>query len=180
MDNYAAEVLDLGAPAHPSPLNRYVQDTITLPGAANNGETIQFERAGPRSRLYFRPGETKAAIVTCGGLCPGLNDVVRSIFLEMHFSLRSSRHTRNPIWIRRTRSGKRIRTCPHRRRDGGRHSPQRRFDSRRIPGPVDPKVAVDYLQRNGIDILFCVGGDGTLRGAHHLHLEAWSRGYDWR
>ena len=85
MDIYAGQTLDLGAPRHPSPLERYVQETITLPGAGNNGDTIQFERAGPRSRLYFPPGETRAAIVTCGGLCPGLNDVVRSIFLEMHF-----------------------------------------------------------------------------------------------
>src|SRR5262245_60965431 len=83
MNCYADEVLDLGAPSHPSPLTRYVSESITLPGV--DGETIEFERAGPRSHLYFHPDQTRAAVVTCGGLCPGLNDVVRSIFLEIHF-----------------------------------------------------------------------------------------------
>jgi 6-phosphofructokinase 1 len=45
-------------------------------------------------------------------------------------------------------------------------------------GPVDPKIAIDYLQQRRINVLFCVGGDGTLRGAHLLRLEAQSRGYD--
>ena len=29
--------------------------------------------------MYFAPEEVHAAIVTCGGLCPGINDVIRSI-----------------------------------------------------------------------------------------------------
>ena len=178
MDSYVEEVLDLGAPAHPSPLNRYVQETITLPGAGNNGDTIQFERAGPRSRLYFPPGETKAAIVTCGGLCPGLNDVVRSVFLEMHFryGVRDIRGIRfgyagldpvngfEPVPI----DAEMVEDI---HRNGGSILGTSR-------GPVDPKAAIDYLQQHRIDILFCVGGDGTLRGAHRLHLEARSRGYD--
>lgn len=36
-------------------------------------------RAGPRSKIYFDPQEVRAAIVTCGGLCPGLNDVIRQV-----------------------------------------------------------------------------------------------------
>lgn len=36
-------------------------------------------RAGPRKNIYYEPGEVKAAIVTCGGLCPGLNDVIRQV-----------------------------------------------------------------------------------------------------
>ncbi|XVF15277.1 hypothetical protein REPUB_Repub09cG0137200 [Reevesia pubescens] len=36
-------------------------------------------RAGPREKIYFKPEEVKAAIVTCGGLCPGLNDVIRQL-----------------------------------------------------------------------------------------------------
>jgi len=38
-------------------------------------------RAGPRGKIYFKPEEVKAAIVTCGGLCPGLNDVIRQVSL---------------------------------------------------------------------------------------------------
>ena len=52
-------------------------DSDTLP--------IQFEKAGPRDKLYFDPSKTKCAIVTCGGLCPGLNDVIRSIVLKAYY-----------------------------------------------------------------------------------------------
>ena len=42
-----------------------------------------FEPGGPRRRLYFRPGATKVGIVTCGGLCPGLNNVIRGLVMEL-------------------------------------------------------------------------------------------------
>jgi 6-phosphofructokinase 1 len=45
---------------------------------------LLFELAGPRAKLFFDPKQTRAGIVTCGGLCPGLNDVIRSLFLELH------------------------------------------------------------------------------------------------
>lgn len=47
-------------------------------------QTLLFEEAGPRQELYFDPGKAKCAIVTCGGLCPGLNDVSRAIVLEAY------------------------------------------------------------------------------------------------
>jgi 6-phosphofructokinase 1 len=34
---------------------------------------------GPRDTIYFDPAQTRAAIVTVGGLCPGLNDVIRAL-----------------------------------------------------------------------------------------------------
>ena len=43
-----------------------------------------FEAAGPRRKLYFDPRRAKCAIVTCGGLCPGLDDVIRSIRYPLH------------------------------------------------------------------------------------------------
>ena len=46
---------------------------------------MQFELAGPRAKLFFDAKETRAGIVTCGGLCPGLNNVIRSLFLELHY-----------------------------------------------------------------------------------------------
>ena len=45
---------------------------------------ILFEKAGPREQIFFEPSKTSAAIVTCGGLCPELNNVIRSAFLELH------------------------------------------------------------------------------------------------
>ena len=43
-----------------------------------------FELAGPRERIFFNPSETTAAIVTCGGLCPGLNNVIRAITFTLN------------------------------------------------------------------------------------------------
>ena len=43
------------------------------------------QKAGPRQQIYFSPGHVHAAIVTCGGLCPGLNDVIRAITRTLWF-----------------------------------------------------------------------------------------------
>ena len=46
---------------------------------------ISFEKAGPREHLFFEPAKTKVAIVTCGGLCPGLNNVIRSLYNQLYY-----------------------------------------------------------------------------------------------
>ena len=46
---------------------------------------ISFEKAGPAEKLFFEPAKTKVAIVTCGGLCPGLNNVIRSLVYQLHY-----------------------------------------------------------------------------------------------
>src|SRR5262245_65396295 len=80
----------LGPARHPSPLKRWVNDTERVPAnIVRTADTrakdeLLFELAGPRETLYFHPAETRAGIVTCGGLSPGLNDVIRSLFYEMH------------------------------------------------------------------------------------------------
>ena len=50
-----------------------------------------FEKAGPRERIYFDPSKLKCGIVTCGGLCPGLNDVIRAIVMSLfhHYGVQS-------------------------------------------------------------------------------------------
>ena len=48
-------------------------------------EPPQFETAGPREKIYFDPSKLKCGIVTCGGLCPGLNDVIRAIVLGLFY-----------------------------------------------------------------------------------------------
>jgi 6-phosphofructokinase 1 len=50
-----------------------------------SGSADAFIRAGPRSKLHFNPREVKAAIVTCGGLCPGLNNVIRELVHALHY-----------------------------------------------------------------------------------------------
>ena len=82
----------LGEARFPSPLTRTTPDNLEVPAALvrearqpSESPEPSFELAGARSKLYFSPPHTRAGIVTCGGLCPGLNDVIRSLFLELHF-----------------------------------------------------------------------------------------------
>src|SRR5512136_1062215 len=82
----------LGEPLFPSTIGRFVNDDLRVPEHIIRDintpmtEGLYFELAGPREKLFFDPKLTRAGIVTCGGLCPGLNDVIRSLFLELHFA----------------------------------------------------------------------------------------------
>jgi 6-phosphofructokinase 1 len=184
-------ITTLGNAPYPSPIGQYVDDTIRVPWhirrratpagdeekAGPEGDPLEFELAGPRSRLYFDPSRTRAAIVTCGGLCPGLNNVIRSAFLELH-------HGYGVPEVLGFRNG-------YRGLDPGRGSepwvltPDLVDDIHReggtllgtSRGPVDIVVAVDNLIHRGVNILFAVGGDGTLRGANALFQEANRRGH---
>ena len=127
-----------------------------------------FELAGPRERIYFNPGTLRCGIVTCGGLCPGLNDVIRSIVFCLHekygvptvYGFRfgyeglADRNGLAPIELTTRRVGQ-IHEV------GGTV-----LGSSRGPQPADKMV--DTLERLGIQLLFTVGGDGTLRGAHSI------------
>src|SRR6187455_997696 len=78
----------LGEARFPSKASRYaISDDVRIPEHIEVGAEpgLQFELAGPRAKLFFDPKQTKAGIVTCGGLCPGLNNVIRSLFLELHY-----------------------------------------------------------------------------------------------
>ena len=88
--NSSANITRLGPALFTSPIPHSVSDesrvplhVVRTPGVPPP-EEITFELAGPREKLFFDPKETRAGIVTCGGLCPGMNTVIRSAFLEMH------------------------------------------------------------------------------------------------
>lgn len=135
-----------------------------------------FEKAGPREMIFFEPSRTRAAIVTCGGLCPGLNSVIRSAFNEMHHNY----GIKDVLGIRYGYQGLNfavglppIKLTPEIVEDvhleGGTFLGSSRGDQ--------PTAAmVDFLEKNRIDILFCVGGDGTQRGAHAVAEEVRRRG----
>lgn len=123
------------------------------------------EPAGPRRKIYFEPSRTRAAIVTCGGLCPGLNNVVRSLVneftrlyrIEKVFGIQNgyrgfTENCERPI-IELTPS-----SVEHIHEQGGTMLGSSR-------GKQDPAVIVDCLERLGINALMVVGGDGTIRGA---------------
>jgi 6-phosphofructokinase 1 len=131
-------------------------------------EPPAFELAGPQEKIYFDPSTLRCGIVTCGGLCPGLNDVIRSIVFCLHekygiakvygfrfgYAGLVSRSALTPIELT-TRRVSQIHEV------GGTV-----LGSSRGPQPVDDMV--DTLERLGIQLLFTIGGDGTLRGAHSI------------
>jgi 6-phosphofructokinase 1 len=76
----------LGEAKFESPIGHSISDSLRIPEnivkdpALATKDELTFELAGPRSKLFFDPKHTRAGIVTCGGLCPGLNNVIRSLF----------------------------------------------------------------------------------------------------
>ena len=148
-----------------------VRYQIESPGEDADAEQIWFEKAGPRERLFFNPAEVRAAIVTCGGLCPGLNDVVRSIFLELYHNY----GVRDVLGIRYGYQGLNptageppVEITPEFvsgiHKQGGTVLGSSR-------GAQPAEAMVDYLVSAGINCLFCIGGDGTQRGAHAIAEE---------
>ena len=85
----AMHITQLGEAKHLSPISFAAGDEVFVPAELEwkNAQTptdlMLFEKAGPRQRLFFDPKQTRAAIVTCGGLCPGLNNVIRSVTREL-------------------------------------------------------------------------------------------------
>jgi 6-phosphofructokinase 1 len=140
-------------------------------------EESAFELAGPRPKLFFDPKQTRAGIVTCGGLGPGLNNVIRSIFLELHheYGVKEVLGFRGGYQGLDPASGAEplTLTCEFVEdinREGGTVLGTSR-------GPVDAAVAVENLMARRLNMLFTIGGDGTQRGGQALLKEAERRGY---
>jgi 6-phosphofructokinase 1 len=173
----------LGEAVHDSPLPFSVADDLLVPAQIKwpNGvppaDGVLFEKAGPRRKLFFDPAATRAAIVTCGGLCPGLNNVIRSVTRE----LRRSYGVSSVLGIRGGYRG----LDPARGRLPMELSEDLVEDIHReggtllgtSRGPVDTDIAVDFLVARRINVLFTVGGDGTQRGGHALYEKARDRGH---
>ena len=134
-------------------------------------QTLQLEEAGPRRALYFDPGKTKCAIVTCGGLCPGLNDVIRAIVLEAYHAYK----TPSVLGIRYGLEGF-IPSCNHNVMELTPASVEHIYQfggtllgSSR--GPQDPAEIVDALERLNVSVLFVIGGDGSMKAASAIAKE---------
>ncbi|MBU1628344.1 ATP-dependent 6-phosphofructokinase [bacterium] len=139
---------------------------------------LGFEKAGPRGKIYFDPHNTTVGIVTCGGISPGLNNVLRSLYMELHykygvndifgfkygFSGFDSSLGINTIKFARD-------VVNHIHKIGGTILGTSR-------GSPPTEVIVDTLEDLDIQILFCIGGDGTLRGAHEICKEIEKRGLE--
>jgi 6-phosphofructokinase 1 len=123
------------------------------------------ELAGPRQRIFFDPSKLKCALVTCGGLCPGLNDILRSIVLELHYGY----GVQNIVGIRHGLQGfipeyghELVELTPQTVVNVHEHGGSILGSSR---GPQDVEAIIDSLERLNVGILFMIGGDGTLRAA---------------
>jgi len=156
--------------------DQYIRETGEVRIDRENDEEFLFERAGSREKLFFDPVKTRAAIVTCGGLCPGLNDVIRSIYLE----LRENYGIAEVLGIRfgyqglDPRIGQEPIVMTHQFVSMIHHQGGTFLGSSR--GERDLKTMVDFLVNRQIDILYCIGGDGTQRGAHAIVEEIAKRG----
>ncbi len=151
----------------------YLEDIKSI---FEKGETPpHFELAGPRKKIYFDPSKMKCGIVTCGGLCPGLNDVIRAIVMSLfyHYGVRnvfgfpygfeglSYKYKHAPIEL----------------------TPQKVLDIHERGGTIlassrglqDVTDMVDTLERMNVRLLFTIGGDGTLRGAKDIVEEVQRR-----
>lgn len=164
--------------------NLFVDDRERVPHQVvfREGDTLDtsrsFEKAGPREKLFFNPGDVNAAIVTCGGICPGLNDVIRALFMELHYIYRA----RSVLGFRYGLRGfdpnaglEPIELNHERVSDIQAYGGTMLGTSR---GHVDAAVVVDRLQAHNIQILFVIGGDGTQRAAHTIWEEVARRQAD--
>ncbi len=180
IEDFAIDVL--GPRTLPSPLglsnamgdmvaNYTLDEDRVLWDISGRDTTRSFERAGPREFNYFRGPSVRAGIVTCGGLCPGINNIIRGLVLQLwhRYGVRSIagfRYGYRGLSMRGAAST--IELNPD------------MVDSIHLVGGSllgssrgqhDPSEMVDVLVGEGIRILFCVGGDGTMRGARAICAE---------
>jgi 6-phosphofructokinase 1 len=135
-----------------------------------------FEVAGPREMLFHDPKRIACGIVTCGGICPGLNDVIRAVVQSLHYHYGVERiygFRYGYAGITKTPPLPPLELTPSLVRDIHEQGGTILGTSR---GPQDPAEMVDVLEGLGVGILFALGGDGTLRGAQKIAEEAERRG----
>jgi 6-phosphofructokinase 1 len=186
-DTIKTEIQTLGTAKIPSPLGgkakggyteRFVRDEDRILMNVNPNkikaclergvEPPSFEQAGPRENIYFDPSKLKCAIVTCGGLCPGLNDIIRSVVLELHHCY----GVNNIYGIRHGLEG----FMPEYGHGVMELTPASVSNILDMGGTIlgssrgtqDIGTIVDCLERMNIGILFMVGGDGTLVAAEKI------------
>ena len=179
-DDFNFEIEQLGEASHSNPCSQeiFVEDSekiIFSSQIKNLSHQLQackqlpaFEKAGARKKIFHNPATTRAAIITCGGLCPGLNNVIKGLVnvLEQDYGVKeivgirygykglteTSNH--EPIQLNSS-------VVEQIHKQGGTILGSSR-------GNQDPETMVDELQRRQINLLFCIGGDGTLKGAQAI------------
>lgn len=157
-----------------------LEDTVSMLAKHNlpPNQLPGFEAAGPRRKIYFDPAHVTAGIVTCGGLCPGLNDVIRGIVQEltMHYRVKQILGFRNGLrGMTAEHCNNTIELTPERVRDINNAGGTILGSSR---GAQDADEMVNSLVLRSINVLFVIGGDGGMRAAMKLDAAIRARGLD--
>ena len=179
-------VTRLGPPQYTSPvrINTFIKEEErflfdineeTIMSRINNGQPLlTIERGGPREKIFFNPEGTKAAIVTCGGLCPGINNVITSITLELtlqynirevlgyRFGFKGIAENIQPMILNQDS------IAGINERGGSILGSSR--------GPQNVLSMVRRLIEDNVNILFVIGGDGSMKGADVLFREVQKQG----
>jgi len=145
---------------------------------ARRAAAPMLEMAGPRRKIFFDPKVLNCGIVTCGGLCPGLNDVVRTITLALVYQ-----YGVKSVWGFRYGYLGLSSKAP---RPPMRLSPESVDDIHLKGGDIlsssrgaqELEDMISTLEKMRIGLLFTIGGDGTLRGAHELAGAIMRKGLD--
>jgi 6-phosphofructokinase 1 len=192
----AADLLvrSLGEPAVASPMARLLHGRTSSPHYVHESDRVllddtagmaaargcdvgalpSLEPGGPREYIYFDPAVTRVGIVTCGGLCPGLNNVIRGLVLEFSENYGVTDIVGFRDGYRGLVNGDEpMRLWPARVADIHNRGGTILGTSR---GGQDPAAMVETLVRHGVSVLMVIGGDGTLRGAEEIADAATERG----
>ena len=145
-----------------------VVEKDVVKAAQGRVKLLSLERAGPRRKIFFDPSKLRCAVVSCGGLCPGINDIIRAVVLALHHNY----GVRNIYGIRYGFEGF-ISSYAHEfmeltpdavssiHESGGTVLGSSR-------GPQDLESIVDAIERLNVSLLFTIGGDGTMAGASRI------------
>jgi len=181
-EDYSFEVESLGECKIDNPIKRtdFTDDDekVVFPSQLKNVKRLinsphfpAFQKAGPRRKIFHDPSWTKAGIVTCGGLCPGLNDVIKGLVkvLECDYRVKTVYGIKYGYRGLNPKYGHEPILLTSELVDNIHEKGGSILGSSRGEQPVS--VMVDTLVRKDINILFCIGGDGTLKGARAIAEE---------
>jgi len=179
----------LGEPRVPSPLNLSTvlgdliadftpDDQRVLYDPSGTIPDLAFEASGPRQQIYFEGGQVSAGIVTCGGLCPGMNNVIRGLVMQLWYAYGVA-----DIYGFRYGYAGLTQGSP---KPPWKLTPGEVQDIHILGGTVlgssrghqDPAELVATLARLQINVLFCIGGDGTMHGAQAIYQQVTRQGLD--
>ncbi len=189
MGSETVRIRSLGSAEFDSPLGKREDTLFVTPdddisirrrrGEMGEGTPPEFfEAAGPRRKIYFSPENLRCGILTCGGLCPGLNDIIREIVFKLYHGYGVSEIDGFRFGYRGLALADEIPPLEltpdlvdsiH--RDGGTILSSSR-------GPQDIDRMIDTLIERRVGVLFAVGGDGTIRGAHSIAERVRERNLD--